>query len=82
MRITYEEYFSLRNRKALPDNKKREHSLSSCVACSRNRTDLQKAFPGRPVYEAPTYLNIDLPENVSLSKKRKTRGKGSFGGAK
>ena len=54
----------------MPDNKKKEHSLSSCVACSRNRTDLQKAFPGRPVYEAPTYLNIDLPENVTLSKKR------------
>lgn len=51
MRVAYETHLSLKNWKALSASKKEEHTLSSCVACSRNSKDLQKAFPGKPIYE-------------------------------
>ena len=69
-RVAYETHFSLKNWKALSASEKEEHTLSSCVACSRNSKDLQKAFPGKPIYEAQSYVNLTLPENVSISSKR------------
>ena len=72
-RVAYETHFSLKNWKALSASKKEEHTLSSCVACSRNSKDLQKALPGKPTYEAQSYVNLTLPENVSISREKNRR---------
>ena len=69
-RISYEAQFSTQNWRALSIEIKQEHSLSSCIACSRNHLDLQQMFPGKPVFEAPRIITLSLPSQVHTSNKQ------------
>ena len=69
-RISYEAQFSTQNWRALSIEIKQEHSLSSCIACSRNHLDLQQMFPGKPVFEATRIITLSLPSQVHTSNKQ------------
>ena len=68
-RLDYETTFSVASWKSLAEEKKREHTLSNCVSCSKEFPELQMAFPGKPTYVAPTTSPVALPELQECSKK-------------
>ena len=68
-RLDYEKQFSIENWKALTTEKQQEHSLSNCIACSRNHMELQKTFPAGPVYNSPSYIALSLPSITEGSKR-------------
>ena len=71
VKAEYEATFSIDNWKRLPVNDKKEHSLSFCSACSTNHTQLQKAFPGKPVFYSEQSISLSLPVTPSHSKTEK-----------
>ena len=56
--LEYKEAFSIAKRKDLPTESKEMHSLCSCDACYNTFPSLQKAYPGKPVYEPKITVNI------------------------
>ena len=71
VKAEYEATFSIDNWKRLPVNDKKEQSLSFCSACSTNHTQLQKAFPGKPVFYSEQSISLSLPVTPSHSKTEK-----------
>ena len=49
----YTSMFSTIKWKGMAEAEQLQHSLSYFNCCSRNRQDLQVAFPGKPMYTAP-----------------------------
>lgn len=49
----YTSMFSTIKWKGMVEAEELQHSLTYCNCCSRNRQDLQAAFPGKPMYTAP-----------------------------
>ena len=73
-------YEATQNWRALTSEKQQEHSLSNCVACSRNHLKLQQTFPGKPVFEAQSIITLSLPNQTQISKKKgEGRSKSSTG---
>ncbi len=68
-RSEYETRFSTTNWKALTLQAKQEHSLSNCVACSKELLDLQEAFPARPTYVVTASPLVSLPEQQTSSRR-------------
>ena len=71
VRTDYEAFFSTENWKHLSVNKKKEHTLSHCTACSTNHMHLQEAFPGKPVFQITSSITLSLPETSTHSRKEK-----------
>ena len=64
-RVEYTNTFSIEKWKALPESEKSKHTLSKCKACCHE--DIQKAFPGKPVYTPPIPPPIINQENIPLN---------------
>ena len=58
VRTDYEAFFSTENWRRLSDNKKKEHTLFHCTACSTNHMHLQEAFPGKPVFQTKSSITL------------------------
>lgn len=59
----YIETFSVKNWNILPFGTRLRHSISSCISCARNYYDLQKIFPGLPIFSCPPIANIPNDSN-------------------
>ena len=71
VRTDYEAFFSTENWKRLSVNKKKEHTLPHCTACSTNHVHLQETFPGKPVFQITSSITLSLPETSTHSRKEK-----------
>ena len=60
-RVEYTNTFSLNNWKALDDADKSKHTLSNCDACFNQHEDLQRSFPGKPLYSTASSITLDIP---------------------
>ncbi len=69
----YLEFFSIDKWKAVSGDKKRRHTLSQCFYCANMNFELQKHFPGLPVLEPVTLVNISLPSTPSTNEACVTR---------
>ena len=61
----YCESFSTSKWEALPCDVKKCHSLSECVYCAKEHLDLQKTFPGLPLFEPCTVVQLSLPSTCT-----------------
>ena len=58
LRLEYVDTFSVLKWKDLSATAKESHSLSCCNACYNSHPSLQKAYPGKPVYEPQTVMSL------------------------
>ena len=58
LRLEYVDTFSISKWKDLSATAKESHSLSCCNACYNSHPSLQKAYPGKPVYEPQTVMSL------------------------
>ena len=68
VRKEYEAHFPTEKWKQLTTDDKKEHSLSSCTACSRDHLQLREAFPGKPVCRAAQHVTLSLSETRKREK--------------
>ena len=57
-RLEYTETFSIAKWKGLSTEMKEMHSLCNCNACYRTFPSLQRAYPGKPMYEPKITVNV------------------------
>ena len=61
-RLEYLSCFSTENWKHLASCEKDKHTLAFCVACYNDHHELQRCFPGKPMYIPPDPI-ISLPDS-------------------
>lgn len=72
VRESYEKTFSITNWGKLSTEKQKQHTLSCCNQCSKDYSQLQRAFPGKPVHnhlDSECSVSLSLPHIITNEKK-------------